>query len=122
MISQILSNHCNHDSESHDVYYWYINKAKVHELDTANVETKDTILFYSKQESVNKWLRQTLIHVRRSFKKANNKERNIQSTAELKELRSYIPFIENGWFDGSWLNVEHVHLKHLLEMCCYFSQ
>ena len=30
------------------------------------------------------------------YKKANNKERNIQSTAELKELRSYIPFFENG--------------------------
>ena len=38
----MLINHCKHDSESHDVYYWYIKKAKVHELDT-NVETKDTI-------------------------------------------------------------------------------
>ena len=65
-------------TESHDVHFWYIKKAKVHEMDI-NEETKDTIrkLFLFKIGIVNKWLRKTLIHLRRSFKKANNKERNI---------------------------------------------
>ena len=35
------------------------------------------VLFLFKIGIVNKWLRKTLIHLRRSFKKANNKGRNI---------------------------------------------